>query len=152
LSLEIHSQIDRHHIDRHSYVIVKDGGGARQAGHGRLAAATAHRVRRTASPPRPSVRVIPAGKERYQRLRQKNFIGAFSPAYAVINDFQPLTSLSPRGKRSATWERKAALSATRSFSIPALHADRLCTFAGGHATSIYRCAEFIWTTSPRPAI
>ena len=98
---EIHSQIDRHHIDRHSYVICI-GGGALLDMVG-LAAATAHRGVRHVRIPTTTLSQDDSGvgvKNGINAFGKKNFIGAFAPPFAVINDFKLLATLSPRDKRS----------------------------------------------------
>jgi 3-dehydroquinate synthase len=98
---EIHSQIDRHHIDRHSYVICV-GGGALLDMVG-LAAATAHRGVRHIRIPTTTLSQDDSGvgvKNGINAFGKKNFIGAFAPPFAVINDFKLLATLSERDKRS----------------------------------------------------
>src|ERR1051325_6411557 len=98
---EIHSQIDRHHIDRHSYVICI-GGGALLDMVG-LAAATAHRGVRHIRIPTTTLSQDDSGvgvKNGINAFVKKNFIGAFAPPFAVINDFKLLATLSERDKRS----------------------------------------------------
>jgi len=98
---EIHSQIDRHHIDRHSYVIAV-GGGALLDMAG-LAAATAHRGVRHVRIPTTTLSQDDSGvgvKNGINAFGKKNFIGTFAPPYAVINDFKFLETLSPRDKRA----------------------------------------------------
>jgi 3-dehydroquinate synthase len=98
---EIHSHIDRHHIDRHSYVICI-GGGALLDMVG-LAAATAHRGVRHIRIPSTTLSQDDSGvgvKNGINAFGKKNFIGTFCPPFAVVNDFQLLASLSPRDKRA----------------------------------------------------
>jgi 3-dehydroquinate synthase len=98
---EIHSQIDRHHIDRHSYVICV-GGGALLDMVG-LAAATAHRGVRHIRIPTTTLSQDDSGvgvKNGVNAFGKKNFVGAFAPPFAVINDFKLLATLSERDKRS----------------------------------------------------
>jgi 3-dehydroquinate synthase len=98
---EVHSQIDRHHIDRHSYVICI-GGGALLDMVG-LAAATAHRGVRHIRIPSTTLSQDDSGvgvKNGVNAFGKKNFVGTFCPPFAVINDFALLTSLSPRDKRA----------------------------------------------------
>ncbi len=98
---EIHSQIDRHHIDRHSYVIAV-GGGALLDMVG-FAAATAHRGIRHVRVPTTTLSQADSGvgvKNGINAFGKKNFVGTFVPPFAVINDFQLLESLSPRDKRA----------------------------------------------------
>ncbi len=98
---EIHSQIDRYHIDRHSYVIAV-GGGALLDMVG-LAAATAHRGVRHVRIPTTTLSQDDSGvgvKNGINAFGKKNFIGTFAPPFAVINDFKLLDTLSPRDKRA----------------------------------------------------
>jgi 3-dehydroquinate synthase len=98
---EIHSHIDRYHIDRHSYVIGV-GGGALLDMVG-LAAATAHRGVRHVRVPTTTLAQCDSGvgvKNGINAFGKKNFIGTFTPPTAVVNDFQMLASLSPRDKRA----------------------------------------------------
>jgi 3-dehydroquinate synthase len=86
---EIQSQIDRFHIDRHSYVIAV-GGGAILDLVG-LAAATAHRGVRHVRIPTTTLSQDDSGvgeKNGINAFGKKNFIGTFTPPFAVINDFQ----------------------------------------------------------------
>src|SRR6184192_1520956 len=98
---EIQSHIDQHHIDRHSYVVAV-GGGALLDMVG-FAAATAHRGIRHIRIPTTTLSQADSGvgvKNGINAFGKKNFIGAFAPPFAVINDFQLLASLSPRDKRA----------------------------------------------------
>src|ERR1041384_1037240 len=98
---EIQSHIDRYHIDRHSYVIAV-GGGALLDVVG-LADARAHRGVRHVRIPTTTLSQDDSGvgvKNGINAFGKKNFIGAFAPPFAVINDFQMLNSLSPRDKRA----------------------------------------------------
>ena len=142
---EIQSHIDRHHIDRHSYLIGV-GGGALLDLVG-LAAATAHRGVRHVRVPSTTLSQADSGvgvKNGINAFAKKNFIGAFAVPWAVVNDFEMLASLSPRDKRGGYVEAvKVALirdveffesleedaAKLREFDPPAMH--RL----------IHRCAE-----------
>src|SRR5256885_14006636 len=142
---EIHSQIDRYHIDRHSYVIAV-GGGAILDVVG-LAAATAHRGCRLVRIPTTTLSQDDSGvgvKNGINAFGKKNFIGTFAPPFAVINDFDLLASLSPRDKRAGYVEAiKVALIRDREF-FEAIErdADRLHAFdADAMQRLIYRCAE-----------
>src|SRR5882724_1149378 len=142
---EIHSQIDRHHIDRHSYVIAV-GGGALLDMAG-LAAATAHRGVRHVRIPTTTLSQADSGvgvKNGINAFGKKNFIGAFAPPFAVINDFRLLASLSPRDMRAGYVEAiKVALIRDKAFfeSIER-DAGRLSEFEPAAMQQlIYRCAE-----------
>jgi 3-dehydroquinate synthase len=114
---EIHSQVDRHHVDRHSYIIAV-GGGALLDMAG-LAAATAHRGVRHVRIPSTVLGQNDSGvgvKNGINAFGKKNFVGAFAPPYAVINDFDLLASLPDRDKRAGYAEAvKVALVRDRQF-------------------------------------
>lgn len=98
---ELHAELDRHHIDRHSYLIAV-GGGALLDMAG-LAAATAHRGVRHIRIPTTTLSQCDSGvgvKNGINAFGKKNFIGTFAPPFAVINDFQLLRTLSPRDMRA----------------------------------------------------
>ena len=142
---EIHSQIDRYHIDRHSYVIGI-GGGALLDMVG-LAAATAHRGVRHVRLPTTTLSQADSGvgvKNGINAFGKKNFIGTFAPPFAVINDFQMLASLSPRDKRAGYIEAvKVALIRDKEFfENIERDAARLNIFEPAAVQQlIYRCAE-----------
>lgn len=142
---EIQSQVDRYHIDRHSYVIAV-GGGALLDMVG-LAAATAHRGLRHVRIPSTTLSQDDSGvgvKNGINAFGKKNFIGTFAPPFAVINDFQLLSSLTPRDKRAGYVEAvKVALIRDAAF-FEALErdADPLREFEPAAMQQlIYRCAE-----------
>ncbi|MCD6051864.1 MAG: aroB 2 [Verrucomicrobia bacterium] len=114
---EIQSHLERHHIDRHSYLIAI-GGGAILDVVG-LAAATAHRGVRHVRIPTTTLAQDDSGvgvKNGINAFGKKNFIGTFCPPYAVINDFQLLSSLPERDKRNGYVEAvKVALIRDREF-------------------------------------
>jgi 3-dehydroquinate synthase len=98
---EIHSQIERHHIDRHSYVLGVGGGALLDVAG--LAAATAHRGVRHVRVPTTVLSQNDSGvgvKNGINAFDKKNFIGAFAPPFAVINDSDFLATLSERDKRA----------------------------------------------------
>lgn len=81
--------IERHHIDRHSYIIVI-GGGAFLDVIG-FAAATGHRGVRLVRFPTTTLSQDDSGvgvKNGINAFGKKNFVGAFAVPYAVVNDFQ----------------------------------------------------------------
>jgi 3-dehydroquinate synthase len=114
---EIQSLIDRHHVDRHSY-LVGVGGGALLDVAG-LAAATAHRGVRHVRIPTTVLSQNDSGvgvKNGINAFGKKNFIGAFAPPFAVINDFDLLATLPDRDKRAGYAEAvKVALIRDRDF-------------------------------------
>lgn len=142
---EIHSHADRHHIDRHSFIIGV-GGGALLDVVG-LAAATAHRGVRLVRVPSTTLSQADSGvgvKNGINAFGKKNFIGTFAPPFAVVNDFQLLQSLSDRDKRSGYAEAvKVALIRDYDF-FEALERDApaLRRFEpAAMRRAIHRCAE-----------
>jgi 3-dehydroquinate synthase len=142
---EIHSHIDRYHIDRQAYVIAV-GGGAILDVVG-LAAATAHRGCRLVRIPTTTLSQDDSGvgvKNGINAFGKKNFIGTFAPPFAVINDFDLLASLAPRDKRAGYVEAvKVALIRDRAF-FEAIEGDaeQLRAFdSEAMQQLIYRCAE-----------
>ena len=98
---DILSQIDRHHIDRHSYLVAVGGGALLDVAG--FAAATAHRGVRHVRIPTTTLSQADSGvgvKNSINAFGKKNFIGTFAPPFAVINDFNLLATLEPRDKRS----------------------------------------------------
>ena len=142
---EIHSPIDRYHIDRHSYVIAV-GGGALLDMVG-LAAATAHRGVRHVRIPTTTLAQDDSGvgvKNGINAFGKKNFIGTFAPPFAVINDFQLLGSLPERDRRAGFAEAvKVGLIRDASFfENLESDADRLREFEPAAMRGlIFRCAE-----------
>ena len=142
---EIHSHIDRYHIDRHSYVIAI-GGGALLDMVG-LAAATAHRGVRHVRLPTTTLSQSDSGigvKNGINAFGKKNFIGTFAPPFAVINDFELLASLSSRDKRAGYVEAaKVSLIRDRpTFEWLEENAAALAHFdPAAMQLLIHRCAE-----------
>ena len=142
---EIQSQIDRYHIDRHSYVVAI-GGGALLDMAG-LAAATAHRGVRLIRMPSTTLSQCDSGvgvKNGINAFGKKNFIGTFAPPFAVINDFQLLESLTPRDKRAGYVEAvKVALIRDANFFIELESAAEKLHALEPAAMQrlIFRCAE-----------
>lgn len=142
---DIQSNIDRYHIDRHSYLICV-GGGALLDMVG-LAAATSHRGVRHIRIPTTTLSQDDSGvgvKNGINAFGKKNFIGTFCPPFAVINDFQFLQSLLPRDKRAGYVEAvKVALIRDREF-FERIEADaaQLAAFEpAAMQRLIHRCAE-----------
>ncbi len=97
---EIQSYVDRHHIDRHSYLVAVGGGALLDVAG--FAAATAHRGVRHVRIPTTTLSQADSGvgvKNGLNAFGKKNFIGTFAPPFAVINDFNLLATLNPRDKR-----------------------------------------------------
>ncbi len=142
---EIYSQLHRHHVDRHSYLIAV-GGGALLDVVG-YAAATAHRGIRLVRIPTTTLSQADSGvgvKNGLNALGQKNFIGTFAPPFAVINDFSLLATLAPRDKRSGYVEavKVACIRDAQFFDELERDADRLAAFAPDAMKHlIRRCAE-----------
>src|SRR4051812_29684222 len=142
---EIQSHVDRHHVDRHSYVIAV-GGGALLDVVG-LAAATAHRGVRHVRIPSTTLSQDDSGvgvKNGINAFGKKNFIGTFAPPFAVINDGDLLKSLPERDKRAGFVEAvKVALIRDREFfERLERDADLLAKFDPQPMQAlIHRCAE-----------
>lgn len=97
---EIHSQLERHGICRHSYMVAVGGGALLDVAG--LAAATAHRGVRHVRIPTTTLAQDDSGvgvKNGINAFGKKNFVGTFAPPFAVINDFNLLASLPDRDKR-----------------------------------------------------
>lgn len=142
---EVQSQIDRFHIDRHSYVLGI-GGGALLDLVG-LAAATAHRGVRHVRLPTTTLSQDDSGvgvKNGINAFGKKNFIGTFAVPFAVINDFTMLASLSPRDKRAGYIEavKVACIRDAAFFEDIERNAASLREFdPAAMERLIYRCAE-----------
>ena len=142
---EIQSHIDRYHIDRHSYVLAI-GGGALLDVVG-LAAATAHRGVRHVRIPTTTLSQADSGvgvKNGINAFGKKNFIGAFSVPFAVINDFEMLVSLPPRDKRAGYIEavKVACIRDAAFFEAIERNAGNLREFEpAAMERLIHRCAE-----------
>jgi len=141
---EIHSQIERHHIDRHSCVLGIGGGALLDVAG--LAAATAHRGVRHVRVPTTVLSQNDSGvgvKNGINAFGKKNFIGTFAPPFAVINDFDFLATLSERDQRAGYAEAvKVALVRDGAYfeSLEA-DADLLASFeAEAMERMIYRSA------------
>lgn len=94
-----------HHIDRHSFVIGV-GGGALLDAVG-LVAATSHRGIRHIRVPTTVLSQNDSGvgvKNGVNLFGQKNYIGTFTPPFAVLNDFDFIRSLPQRDKISGMAE------------------------------------------------
>jgi 3-dehydroquinate synthase len=98
---EIYALIERHKLSRHSFVAAI-GGGALLDVVG-FAAATAHRGVRHIRLPTTTLSQADGGvgvKNAINAFGKKNFIGAFAPPFAVINDSRFLQTL-PRSAKAA---------------------------------------------------
>lgn len=145
LVTEIYSQIQRHHLDRHSYLIAIGGGALLDVAG--FAAATAHRGVRLVRLPTTTLSQADSGvgvKTGLNALGQKNFIGTFTPPFAVINDFSLLATLAPRDKRSGYVEavKVACIRDAGFFDQLERDAGKLAAFEPGAMKAlIHRCAE-----------
>jgi 3-dehydroquinate synthase len=145
LVTEILSQIDRHHIDRHSYLVAV-GGGALLDLSG-FAAAIAHRGVRHVRIPTTTLAQADSGvgvKNAINAFGKKNFIGTFAPPHAVINDFNLLATLPPRDKRVGYVEavKVACIRDKEFFEEIERNAEKLAAFVPGPMKRlIRRCAE-----------
>jgi 3-dehydroquinate synthase len=142
---EIHLHIDRHHIDRHSYLIAVGGGALLDVAG--FAAATAHRGVRHVRIPTTTLSQADSGvgvKNGINAFGKKNFIGTFTPPFAVINDFNLLATLKPRDKRAGYVEavKVACIRDAKFFDEIERNVEKLISFdptAIKHL--IRRCAE-----------
>ena len=100
LTDELLTLLHRHGIDRQSYLIAVGGGALLDvAGY---AAAVAHRGVRHIRLPTTTLAQADSGvgvKNGLNLFGRKNFIGTFAPPFAVINDFNLLSTLEDRHKR-----------------------------------------------------
>lgn len=111
------AEIDRQHIDRHSYVLVIGGGAFLDAAG--FAAATAHRGVRVVRFPTTTLAQCDSGvgvKCAINGQGKKNWIGSFAVPYAVVNDFTFLHTQPPAVARAGIAEAvKVALVKDRAF-------------------------------------
>lgn len=142
---EIYSQLHRHHVDRHSYLIAVGGGALLDVAG--FAAATAHRGVRHVRIPTTTLSQADSGvgvKNGLNAFGQKNFIGTFTPPFAVINDFQLLATLPPRDKRAGYVEalKVACIRDAAFFDELERNAGKLAAFEPAAMKQlIRRCAE-----------
>ncbi len=127
----VQDTIHRLRVDRHSFVIAVGGGAVLDAIG--LAAATAHRGVRHIRAPSTVLSQNDSGvgvKNAVNLNGVKNFIGAFAPPWAVLNDFELLGHLAPRDRLAGIAEAiKVALIRDRDFfTWLEANADRLATF------------------------
>ncbi|HEY3932536.1 MAG TPA: 3-dehydroquinate synthase [Verrucomicrobiae bacterium] len=142
---DILSQIDRFHIDRHSYLIAIGGGALLDVAG--FAAATAHRGVRHVRIPTTTLSQADSGvgvKNGINAFGKKNFIGTFAPPHAVINDFNLLATLKPRDKRAGYVEavKVACIRNAKFFGEIERDAEKLILFESAAMKHlIRRCAE-----------
>jgi len=141
----IHAQIEQRSLCRHSYVLAIGGGAVLDlVGY---AAATAHRGIRLIRVPTTVLAQNDSGigvKNGINAFGKKNFLGTFAPPYAVLNDFEFLTTLDDRDWRSGVAEAvKVALIQDAAFfefitaQAAAIARRELQAMQG----VIYRCAQ-----------
>lgn len=134
-----------HHVDRHSYV-VGIGGGALLDAVG-LVAATSHRGIRHIRVPSTVLSQNDSGvgvKNGVNLFGQKNYLGTFSPPFAVLNDHDFIDKLPARDKIAGMAEAvKVALIRDPEFYVWLEHnADALATFSDAAMQyMIKRCAQ-----------
>src|SRR5277367_6139487 len=142
---DILSQIDRHHIDRQSYLIAIGGGALLDVAG--FAAATAHRGVRHVRIPTTTLSQADSGvgvKNGINAFGKKNFIGTFAPPHAVINDFNLIATLKPRDKRAGYVEavKVACIRDKNFFDEIERDAEKLISFdPAAMKHLIRRCAE-----------
>jgi len=142
---EIYSQLQRHHVDRHSYLIAIGGGALLDVAG--FAAATAHRGVRHVRIPTTTLSQADSGvgvKNGLHAFGKKNFVGTFAPPFAVVNDFNLLSTLAPENKRAGYVEavKVACIRDVAFFDEIEANAEKLCAFAPAAVKRlIYRCAE-----------
>lgn len=145
LITDILSHIDKHHIDRHSYVVAIGGGALLDVAG--FAASIAHRGVRHVRIPTTTLAQADSGigvKNAINAFGKKNFIGTFAPPHAVINDFNLLASLAPRNKRAGYIEaiKVACIRDKEFFNEIERAAEKLNLFEPqAMKRLIYRCAE-----------
>jgi 3-dehydroquinate synthase len=142
---DILSQIDKHHIDRQSYLIAVGGGALLDVAG--FAAATAHRGVRHVRIPTTTLAQADSGvgvKNGINAFGKKNFVGTFAPPHAVINDFNLLATLKPREKRAGYVEavKVACIRDVKFFEELERDAQKLAAFEPDAMKKlIRRCAE-----------
>ena len=142
---DILSHIDRHHLDRQSYLIAIGGGALLDVAG--FAAATAHRGVRLVRIPTTTLSQADSGvgvKNGINAFGKKNFVGVFAPPFAVINDFNLLATLDPRDKHAGYVEavKVACIRDREFFDEIERDAKKLMAFEPSAMKQlIRRCAE-----------
>lgn len=124
----LHEVLDARHVDRHSFVVCV-GGGALQDLVG-YAAATCHRGVRLVRIPTTVLAQGDSGvgvKNGVNAFGKKNFLGAFAPPFAVLNDRRFLETLPHRDVVAGMGEavKVALIRDAAFFEWLVAHADRL---------------------------
>jgi 3-dehydroquinate synthase len=138
-------QLFEYRIDRHSYVIAI-GGGAMLDAVG-LVAATTHRGIRHIRVPTTVLSQNDSGvgvKNGINLYEQKNFVGAFAPPFAVLNDLDFIDALPSRDRIAGMAEavKVALIRDAAFFHWLERNADCLVVFErAAMAAMIRRCAE-----------
>ena len=142
---KIRALVDKRHLCRHSFIVAIGGGAVLDAAG--YAAATTHRGIRLIRMPATTLAQNDAGigvKTGINAFGRKNYIGTFTPPYAVINDFVFLDTLPARDLRAGIAEAvKVALIKDREF-FDFLYRERHKLAKFEHdvmETMIMRCAE-----------
>ncbi len=145
LIAKIHRLIEQVGLCRHSYILAIGGGAVvDMVGY---AAATAHRGIRLIRIPTTVLAQNDSGvgvKNGINAFGKKNFLGTFAPPYAVLNDFDFLSTLSDRDWRSGIAEAvKVALIKDRDFfEFISSNAQKLAQRdAAAMEYLIYRCCQ-----------
>jgi 3-dehydroquinate synthase len=134
-----------HHVDRHSFVIAIGGGAVLDAVG--LVAATTHRGVRHIRVPTTVLAQNDSGvgvKNGVNLHGSKNFVGAFAPPFAVLNDIELIATLPPRDKIAGMAEavKVALIRDGAFFTWLERNADELALFKrSAMAKMIRRCAE-----------
>ncbi|HEY1661198.1 MAG TPA: 3-dehydroquinate synthase [Verrucomicrobiae bacterium] len=142
---DILAQVDKHHIDRQSYLIAVGGGALLDIAG--FAAATAHRGVRHVRIPTTTLSQADSGvgvKNSINAFGKKNFVGTFAPPNAVINDFNLLATLKPREKRAGYVEavKVACIHDAEFFEMIERDMEKLNCFEPAAVKKlIRRCAE-----------
>jgi 3-dehydroquinate synthase len=137
----VQAAIEQHGLCRHSYVLAI-GGGAHLDAVG-FAAATAHRGVRHVRLPSTTLAQADSGvgvKNGINAFGKKNFLGAFAPPWAVVNDWALLATLPARDRRGGLAEAvKVALIRDRAFfDTLEREAGRLAAFAPDAVRAVIR--------------
>ena len=142
---ELYREIERHGIDRHSYLLAIGGGALLDAAG--FAAATAHRGVRHIRLPTTSLSQADGGvgvKNGINAFGKKNFIGTFAPPFAVINDSDFIDPLPAPEKRAGLIEaiKVALIRDAAFFAEIESSSERLARFDGDALERVIRrCAE-----------
>ena len=142
---QIQESINQYNIDRHSYVIAIGGGAVLDAIG--LVAATSHRGIRHIRMPTTVLSQNDSGvgvKNGVNLFGSKNYVGTFTPPFAVINDINFISKLSERDKIAGMAEAvKVALIRDKSFfNWLELNSEKLALFEKNEMKQmIRRCAE-----------